>query len=160
MQEAFKDIAERSQKLLQDFAERYKADGAQPTDPLGLTHTFMDFTAKMLADPNRLVQAQMELWQQYLNLWQLTAKRMMGERSSQWPSPPRATSASTTRPGRTRWSSTTQAVLPAHLPLAAGTVKEVEGVDAKTAQKVDFYTRQFVDAMAPSNFVHDQPGGR
>src|SRR5258708_24231477 len=80
MQAAFKDIAERSQKLLQDFAEHYKADGPRPVDPLGLTHTFMDFTAKMLADPNRLVQAQMELWQQYLNLWQLTTKRMMGEK--------------------------------------------------------------------------------
>ena len=53
LQAAFKDIAERSQKLLQDFAERYKADGQQPADPLHLTQTFMDLTAKMMADPNR-----------------------------------------------------------------------------------------------------------
>ena len=79
MKDAFKDIAERSQKLLQDFAEKYKADGPQPADPLHLTQTFMDFTAKMLADPNRLVQAQMELWQQYMKLWQVTAQRMMGQ---------------------------------------------------------------------------------
>ena len=31
-----------------------------------------------------------------------------------------------------------------------GTVKQVEGVDDKTAQKVDFYTRQFVDATGPA----------
>src|ERR1044071_6031980 len=80
MKGAFKDIAERSQKLLQDFAEKYKADGPQPADPLRLTQTFMDFTAKMLADPNRLLQAQMELWQQYMNLWQVTAQRMMGQK--------------------------------------------------------------------------------
>ncbi|MGJ8498450.1 hypothetical protein, partial [Glaesserella parasuis] len=61
LKDAFKDIAERSQKLLQEFSERYKADGPQPVDPLRLTQTFMDFTAKMLADPNRLLQAQMEL---------------------------------------------------------------------------------------------------
>src|SRR5260370_1107004 len=79
MQTAIKDIAERSQKLLQDFAERYKADGQQPADPLHLTQTFMDLTAKMMADPNRLVQAQMELWQQYMKLWQATAQRMMGQ---------------------------------------------------------------------------------
>ncbi len=41
-----------------------------------------------------------------------------------------------------------------------GTVKEVEGVDDKTAQKVEFYTRQFIDALSPSNFAHDQPAGR
>jgi polyhydroxyalkanoate synthase len=37
------------------------------------------------------------------------------------------------------------------------TVSEVEGLDGKTAQKIDFYTRQFVDAMAPSNFVMTNP---
>src|SRR4051812_753301 len=79
MQAAFKDIAERSQKLLQDFAERYKADGPQPVDPLQLTYTFLDFTAKMLADPNKLVQAQLELWQQYMRLWQVTTQRLMGQ---------------------------------------------------------------------------------
>src|SRR5258708_37525166 len=80
MQVAFKDIAERSQKLLQDFAKRYDADGPQPTDPLKLTQTFMDFTAKMLADPSKLLQAQMELWQQYMQLWQVTTQRMKGQK--------------------------------------------------------------------------------
>ena len=36
-------------------------------------------------------------------------------------------------------------------------MRDVEGLDDKTAQKVDFYTRQFVDAMAPSNFVLTNP---
>src|SRR5205085_11700380 len=79
MQAAFKDIAERSQKLLAEFAARYKADGPQPVDPLHLTNTFMDFTAKMLADPNKLLQAQTELWGQYMKLWQTTAQRMRGQ---------------------------------------------------------------------------------
>src|SRR5215468_2493681 len=79
MQAAFTDIAERSRKLLEEFATRYQAGGAQPADPLRLTQTFMDFTARMLADPAKLVQAQMELWQQYMRLWQVTAQRMMGQ---------------------------------------------------------------------------------
>src|SRR5262249_8765510 len=79
LQVALKDIAERSQKVLQDFTERYKAEGPQPVDPLNLTRTFLDFTAKLMADPNRLLQAQIELWQQYMQLWQLTAQRMMGQ---------------------------------------------------------------------------------
>ena len=38
-----------------------------------------------------------------------------------------------------------------------GTVKDVEGIDERTARKVDFYTHQFVDAIAPSNFLMTNP---
>ncbi len=37
------------------------------------------------------------------------------------------------------------------------TVREVEGIDERTAHKIDFYTRQFVDALAPSNFLLTNP---
>src|SRR5690606_18261662 len=37
------------------------------------------------------------------------------------------------------------------------TVNGLYGVDDKTKQKIDFYTRQFVDALAPSNFVMTNP---
>ena len=34
-----------------------------------------------------------------------------------------------------------------------------EGLNDKTQQKLEFYTRQFVEMMAPSNFVAHQPRG-
>ena len=36
-------------------------------------------------------------------------------------------------------------------------VKQVDGMEPKTAQKVDFYARQFIDAMSPSNFLLTNP---
>src|ERR1044071_3410684 len=158
MKGAFKDIAERSQKLLQDFAEKYKADGPQPADPLRLTQTFMDFTAKMLADPNRLLQAQMELWQQYMNLWQGTAQRMMGQKVEPVVEPTKGDK----RFNDPAWKDEVgfDYLKQSYLLTARWlqhTVKEVEGVDDKTAKKVDFYTRQFIDAMSPSNFAMTNP---
>src|SRR5262249_62297219 len=38
-------------------------------------------------------------------------------------------------------------------------VNRVDGLNPKAAHKVDFYTRQFVDAMAPSNFFSTNPEG-
>ena len=158
MQSAFKDIAERSQKLLGEFAERYKAEGPQPVDPLKLTQTFMDFTAKMLADPNKLVQAQMELWNQYIKLWQVTAQRMMGQQVEPVAEPAKGDK----RFADPAWRDEVvfDYLKQSYLLTARwlqGTVKEVEGVDDKTAQKVDFYTRQFIDAMSPSNFAMTNP---
>src|SRR5258708_13033932 len=153
MQTAFKDIAERSQKLMQDFAKAYEADGPQPADPLTLTQTFMDFTAKMLADPNRLLQAQIELWQQYMRLWQATAQRMMGQQVEPLAEPAKGDK----RFNDPAWKDEVvfDYLKQSYLLTARwlqGTIKEVEGIDAKTAQKVDFYTPQFIDPIPPSNF--------
>jgi len=40
---------------------------------------------------------------------------------------------------------------------ALAAVRGVEGLDPATARKVDFYTRQFVDALSPSNFLATNP---
>ncbi len=157
LQEAFKEIATRSQKLLQDFSQRYQSDG-QPVDPLHLTQTFMDFTAKMLADPNRLVQAQVELWQQYMKLWQVTAQRMMGQTVEPVAEPARGDK----RFNDPAWKDEVvfDYLKQSYLLTARwlqGTIKQVEGVDEKTARKVDFYTRQFIDAVSPSNFALTNP---
>jgi len=158
MQAAFKDIAERSQKLLREFAEHYKAEGAQPVDPLRLTQTFLDFTSKMLADPNRLVQAQLELWQQYMRLWQVTAQRMMGHQVEPVAEPAKGDR----RFNDPAWKEEVvfDYLKQSYLLTARwlqSTVKQTQGVDDKTAQKVEFYTRQFVDALSPSNFAHTNP---
>jgi len=158
MQAAFKDIAERSQKLLAEFAERYQAQGPQPVDPLKLTQTFTDFTARMLADPNRLLQAQMELWGQYMKLWQVTAQRMMGQKVEPVAEPAKGDK----RFADPAWRDEVvfDYLKQSYLLTARwlqGTIKEVEGVDDKTAQKVEFYTRQFMDAMSPSNFAMTNP---
>src|SRR5262245_34446518 len=158
LQTALKDIAERSQKVLQDFADRYKAEGPQPVDPLNLTRTFLDFTAKMMADPNKFMQAQIELWQQYMQLWQLTAQRMMGQTVEPLVEPAKGDK----RFADPAWKDEVlfDYLKQSYLLTARwlqGTIKKVEGVDDKTAQKVDFYTRQFIDAMSPSNFALTNP---
>ena len=74
-------IAERSQKLILDFMEkRSQSEDAKSTvDPFNIGGAFLELTQRMMADPAYLMKAQAELWQGYMNLWQYTSKRMMGE---------------------------------------------------------------------------------
>ena len=57
------DFAERSQRIVQSFCDRQTADGGfQVADPVIIGKAFMDMTAKLMADPQKLAEAQAELW--------------------------------------------------------------------------------------------------
>jgi len=154
------NIAERSQKLVSEFLAQQKEDGAAPAtmDPMNIGAAFMEMTHRMMADPAKLVQAQMTLWQDYMRLWQATTQRMMGQE----PQPIASPEQGDRRFKHPEWDENElfDFVKQSYLLTARwmqSTVKDVEGLDDKTSQKVDFYTRQFVDAMAPSNFVMTNP---
>ena len=153
------DIAERSQALVSDFLARQAAGGGLGhADPVNIGGAFLEMTKHMAMDPQKIVQAQMELWQDYMVLWQNATRRLMGEEVE-----PAITPHHEDRRFRdVAWQENTlfDYIKQSYLLTARwmqNTVSEVEGLDEKTAKKVDFYTRQFVDAMAPSNFVMTNP---
>ncbi len=160
---AMAGIAERSQKLVHEFLERQSKDGngfagGQSLDPLNVGGAFFDMTARLMTDPAKLMQMQLGFWQDYMKLWQSTAQRMLGHE----PEPVIAPDRSDRRFRDPLWeeSQLFDFIKQSYLLTARwmqSTVNEVEGLDSKTAKKVDFYTRQFVDAMAPSNFVMTNP---
>ncbi|HLB81176.1 MAG TPA: class I poly(R)-hydroxyalkanoic acid synthase [Dongiaceae bacterium] len=151
-------IAEQSQRIVADFLSRQTADGIGMADPLSIGRTFMEMTTRLMADPSRLVSAQMNLWQDYMNLWQATARRMMGHDAEAVAAP--APEDRRFRDPAWQENQLFDFIKQSYLLSARwlqSTVREVDGLDEKTAKKVDFYTRQFVDALAPSNFVLTNP---
>jgi polyhydroxyalkanoate synthase len=44
-----------------------------------LAKSFMEMNQKIMADPAKLAQAQMALWQNYMELWQKTLPAMFGQ---------------------------------------------------------------------------------
>ncbi len=162
------EIAERSQRLVAEFLQRQQQGhaevGAAPgigsgmADPLNIGTAFFEMTTRMMTDPTKLVQAQLSLWNDYMTLWQRTAQRFLGGEAE----PVVETPKGDRRFKDSAWSDNAlfDFIKQSYLLTARwmqSTVKEVEGLDDKTARKVDFYTRQFVDAMAPSNFLMTNP---
>jgi len=153
------EIAGKSQQLVAEFLKRQgREEGVGMADPIGIGTAFLEMTAHMMADPSRLVQAQLSLWNDYLTLWQRTAQRFLGGETAPMIEPP----AGDRRFRDAAWTDNTlfDFIKQSYLLTARwlqGTVREVEGIDERTARKVDFYTRQFVDAIAPSNFLMTNP---
>jgi polyhydroxyalkanoate synthase len=152
------DIASRSQRIVMEFLRRQGDDGMPGLDPMNIGGAFLEMTARMMANPAKLVQAQLGFWQDYMLLWQNTARRLMGET----PDPVAAPAVGDRRFKHEDWQENEvfDFIKQSYLLSARwiqNVVKDVEGLDDRTAQKVDFYTRQFVDAMAPSNFLMTNP---
>ncbi len=153
------DIAERSQRLVADFMARNNLDDSfGMADPMNIGSAFMELARNFMADPAKAAQAQMALWQGYMDLWQSTASRMMGGEAK----PVAAPDADDRRFKSDEWQQNLvfdhikqSYLLTAHW--IRDTVRAVDGMDAKTAAKVDFHTRQFIDALAPTNFAMTNP---
>jgi polyhydroxyalkanoate synthase len=160
--ETVSKIAEQSQRLLQEFVERQEADGGggefQVLDPADIARSFQELTQKMMADPAKVVETQLKLWQDYSKLWQSNLERMMGKDSAPVIEP----AAGDRRFKDEQWSENPvfdyikQSYLLASKYLHES-VRETEGLDPRMAEKVDFYTRQYIDAVAPTNFAMSNP---
>jgi polyhydroxyalkanoate synthase len=151
-------VAQQSQKLLSDFLKRQGAAGKEPRDPLNITAPFMALMKAMSAHPTALVDAQFQLWRGFMGLWESTALRMMGGEVEPVVAP---------KPGDKRfrdkdWQENQifDFIKQSYLLTAnwmQDTVAKVDGIDDHTRKRVNFYTRQFADAVAPTNFILTNP---
>ena len=159
--ETMNRIAERSQRIVQEFVKRQQegdVPGFQVMDPVVVGRTFGELYAQMMRDPSKLVDAQMKFWQDYSQLWGSATRRLLGEDAEPVIAP---------EPGDRRFKDEDWEQNPVFdfikqsYLLASRYVDDcVAGageMDEHTAKKVEFYSRQFVDAMAPTNFASTNP---
>jgi len=151
------NIAMQSQLLMQRFlSSQTDATKIGMGDTSTLGFDFVDLMTKMMTDPTAVARAQIDLFNQSLAVWQKTAERMFV------PQAPDADKPKDKRFKHPDWTENAifSFVKDSYLVAAKSilsTVREIKGMDNAAARKVDFYTRQFVDALSPSNFVATNP---
>ncbi len=156
---AMAEFAETSQRILTENAERLAREGGlQIPDPTVVAKAFAELVTRFYADPAKAFAAQSQLWQDYADLFQSTVQRLAGPSHEPFTAPDPADR----RFKDQVWDEDAvfSFIKQAYLVTARWmqtTAKRVEGMDPKTAEKVDFYTRQVVDALAPSNFAATHP---
>jgi polyhydroxyalkanoate synthase subunit PhaC len=157
--ESFASASDKSAKLLGEFVARHAASGATlPRDEFGLSQAFFELAAKLLSNPYRLAETQLNLLWDYSALWQSSMLKLLG----QSPSPVVEPAKGDKRFRHEDWQEhfLFDYVKQSYLIAARwlhNSVANVEGLDEHTQKKVDFFTRQYIDALAPSNFALTNP---
>jgi polyhydroxyalkanoate synthase len=153
------DVAERSSRILGEFAQKQAASmSAAVRDEMGIAKAFMDLYARMAADPALMASISANLWVDYLRLWQSSWMKMLGVEAPAVAEPAKGDA----RFKHDDWSSNfvfdhikqSYLIAARHMQQA---VADVEGLPPESEKKVAFFTRQYVDALAPSNFLMTNP---
>ena len=155
----FAEVAQRSSRIMADFLKRQsKPQNAAISDEFGIAKAFMDLSALMVAKPQHLAETQMNMFWDYTRLWQSGWMQMMGQKVE----PVAAPKQGDNRFRHEDWENhflfdyVKQSYLIAahHIHQA---VSQVENLPDDARKKVDFFTRQYIDALSPSNFALTNP---
>jgi polyhydroxyalkanoate synthase len=111
-----------------------------------------------MADPQRTLEAQTNLFKGYMDLWAQTMRRMSGEPAEPVIKP----DAKDRRFAHPEWSTnpffdTMKQMYLLTAGWAEKLVRDAETLDTETKLKANFYVRQLASAISPSNFVLTNP---
>jgi polyhydroxyalkanoate synthase len=158
--QTLKEILDRSNDLGLLYAERLRSDdGYQVIDHRTVTATFQQLWQKAAANPAPIVKEQFALWSDLMSLWQKTAARALFNTQAE---PVIEPAKHDKRFKSELWTQNPyfDCVKQYYLLMSRflqSSVQNVPDIDPHTRRKAEFYTRQFVSALSPTNFAATNP---
>ncbi len=153
-----KEIGEQYQGLMQELLSRIAPSEAADSIYSDMRESFEAGAQSLMQNPTLLMETQARLLQDQWLLWQQAVRGMAGEQVT-----PLITPAKSDR--RFKDEAWTQdphymAIMQQYLlfsQMAEELVESLSGLDATKQRNLMFYTRQMVNAMAPTNFMSTNP---
>lgn len=152
------EVSGKSQEVVREFfAKANNGDGfkmsEKTADPLNIGEAFQEMMQGLSSDPGTVMQRQFNLWGDYAKLMATMSRRMAGENIK----PAILPAAGDKRFKHEAWEENhlLDFVKQSYLIYAKWlneTVGALEGMDEHEQQRAKFYTRQFLDAISPTNF--------
>ncbi|MFN8997082.1 MAG: class I poly(R)-hydroxyalkanoic acid synthase [Betaproteobacteria bacterium] len=159
LQRAFSEIGEKSAKVALEFlATQPHTHMLRDIDELGIGKAFSELGSRWMANPSLLAEHTARAWEEQLRLWNTSLARFLGEPAD----PVRAPARGDNRFRAEAWESNfvfdyikqSYLIAAEHIQRSVDAVQDLSPEDAR---KVRFFTRQYVDALAPTNFVLTNP---
>ena len=138
--------------------KRVENPSAPTADPMHVAPAFGEVMTKLAAQPDRLLQAQTDLFGRYMDLWRSAAQTAMGQ-----PGAPAITPAKgDKRFNDPQWSANPMFdIVKQSYLITSGWLNDlvgsVEGVEPMAKRRAAFFTRMLTDAFSPSNFLFSNP---
>ena len=134
---------------------------AQPTpniDPFHVAPALAEVMGKLAMNPEKVMRAQADLFDRYMELWRRTSGRMGGDTAE----PVAAPAKGDKRFNDPDWSANPMFDVMKQSYLLTSNwlndlVSGVEDVDSMTKRRVEFFTKMLTDAFSPSNFLISNP---
>ena len=150
-----------SQKLTSElFFSNFSQVGASKGvfDPLNAMQSWIDTASSIMKNPDKVFESQVNMWRKYTDLCAETLGRMNGDEESSVPVKGRRDR----RFKSDAWDDTLFSFIKECYLIVGGSVLEaVEeaggDLDTKSRDRALFFTKQFVDALSPSNFLMTNP---
>lgn len=160
MNEHILKIATRSQKLMENFMRRgdLLKKKSKGSDNAHLVRAFTDFIKQTAKDPHKLVDAQINYWQDYVALLKNTLAQAGGEKVDPVISQDHLDHRFKDEDWETNW--TFNYIKQSYLLMSRfvhAQIDHIEGIDHLEAHKVRFYAGQMLDALSPTNFALTNP---
>lgn len=153
------DVFQKVQPLMKEFLEKYNFNAEDLTsDPLNLREAYAEFLGQLWSNPQKMAELQMKFWGDWITLWQDSVRRFVTGEGQDLYTPDKGDR----RFKSPLWeqSALFDFIKQSYLLTSQwmqDAVQQTEGLDPDTRTRVDFYTRQFLSAMAPTNFVLTNP---
>jgi len=151
-------IADYYQRIVQLLIFKQSTDQHMVHDPFNMTSAYATLFTHLLSEPEKLFQYQMDFTQHYMEMLGNITARLMGEDTPPLYQP----IGRDNRFNDAAWNENALFDFIKQYYLMSSEwmqkfVRSIEGLDEKTVQKISFHTRQFIDALSPSNFVITNP---
>ncbi|MEQ1521455.1 MAG: class I poly(R)-hydroxyalkanoic acid synthase [Aestuariivirga sp.] len=155
-------VFEHAAQIARQIAERpelaKKQAETQVTPIDQVTKTLGAVAQAYMAEPQKLMEAQTQLWNSYSQLWQNAWAKALGTATEPMASPAR----NDKRFKDKDWQENTVFDFLKQFYLISANwaqdfVKNAEGLDEHTRQKAKFYVEQILNALSPSNFPVSNP---
>ncbi len=156
-------VLEKATALAKQFSEnaqQNKEAESQFLPMAQITKTLSAITEAHMKQPEKLMQAQQHLWEQYTQIWNNAWTKALNQAPA---SPPVIEPAKSDKRFKDKdWAENTtyDALKQAYLVTTQWTkdmVQTAEGVDAHTKQKASFYVDNILNALSPTNFPVTNP---